>query len=558
LKNKHMAKEIVYSEAARKKLKAGVDKLANAVKITLGPRGRNVILDKGFGSPTITNDGVSIAKEIELEDRIENLGAEIVKEVASKTNDVAGDGTTTAIVLAQAIINEGLKNVTAGANPLLIKRGIELAKQKVVTYLKSISKPISGKDDIAKVATIAAEDHEMGNLIAEIIEEIGEDGVITIEESKTFGLQKEIVKGLQFDRGYVSPYMVTDTEHMRSEMEDPYILITDKKITTLQEILPVLEKVAATGEKNMVIIADEIEGDALSTLLVNKLRGVFNALAIKAPGYGDKKKEMLEDIACVTGGKVITEDLGLKLDKVELNMLGRARKVISTKDNTTIVEGKGNKDEINARIEQIKNQLQQIESDWDKEKLQERLAKLSGGVAVLKVGAPTEIEQKAKQHKAEDALAATKAAIAEGIVPGGGVALLRASQALETEAARLESDADKSNNEIGREIRTGIAILKKAIEAPIRQIALNAGVDDGVVVATIKANSNENFGYNALTLQYVDLIKVGIIDPTKVVRSALENAASAAATLLTTEVTVTDIPEKNKKEMTQPFHPEDY
>ncbi|MDD5221262.1 MAG: chaperonin GroEL, partial [Candidatus Pacebacteria bacterium] len=409
-----MAKEILYSEAARKKLKSGVDKLANAVKITLGPRGRNVILDKGFGAPTVTNDGVTIAKEIELEDKIENLGAEIVKEVASKTNDIAGDGTTTATVLAQAIITEGLKNVAAGANPLLIKRGIELAKQKVLGYLKSISKPISQKDEIAKVATIAAEDHEMGNLIAEIIEEIGKDGVITIEESKSFGLQKEIVKGLQFDRGYVSHYMVTNPEHMKAEMEDPYILITDKKITTLQEILPVLEKVATTGEKNMVIIADEIEGDALATLVVNKLRGVFNALAIKAPGYGDKKKEMLEDIACVTGGKVISEEIGLKLDSVELDMLGRARRVISTKDNTTIVEGKGDKETINSRINQIKAQIQETTSDWDKEKLQERLAKLSGGVAVLKVGAPTEVEQKAKQHKAEDALAATKAAIEEG------------------------------------------------------------------------------------------------------------------------------------------------
>ncbi len=553
-----MAKEILYSEAARKKLKSGVDKLANAVKITLGPRGRNVILDKGFGAPTVTNDGVGIAKEIELEDRIENLGAEIVKEVASKTNDVAGDGTTTATVLAQAIINEGLKNVAAGANPLLIKRGIELAKQKVVDYLKSISKPVSGKDEIAKVATIAAEDHEMGNLIAEIIEEIGKDGVITIEESKSFGLQKEIVKGLQFDRGYVSHYMVTNPEHMKAEMEDPYILITDKKITTLQEILPVLEKVATTGEKNMVIIADEIEGDALATLVVNKLRGVFNALAIKAPGYGDKKKEMLEDIACVTGGKVISEEIGLKLDSVELEMLGRARRVISTKDNTTIVEGKGEKEEINSRINQIKTQIEQTASDWDKEKLQERLAKLSGGVAVLKVGAPTELEQKAKQHKAEDALAATRAAIDEGIVPGGGVALLRASQSLEAEAARLEEEAQKSNNEIGREIRTGIAILKKAIESPIRQIAINAGVDDGVVVATIKENNDLSFGYNALTLQYVDLLKVGIIDPTKVVRSALENAASAAATLLTTEATVTEIPDKDKKDMNPQFSPEGY
>jgi len=553
-----MAKQITYSESARKKLKAGVDKLANAVKVTLGPRGRNVILDKGFGPPTITNDGVSIAKEIELEDRIENLGAEVVKEVASKTNDVAGDGTTTATVLAQAIITEGLKNVAAGANPLLIKRGIELATDKVVEFLKKISKPVTSKDEIAKVATIAAEDHEMGNLIAEIIEEIGKDGVITIEESKSFGFQKEIVKGLQFDKGYASHYLVTDPEHMKAELEDPYILITDKKITSLQDILPALEKVAATGQKNMVIIADEIEGDALATLVVNKLRGIFNALAVKAPGFGDRKKEILEDIACVTGGKVMSEEIGLKLENIELSMMGRARKVISTKDNTTIVEGKGDKDQINARINQIKEQLKTIDSEWDKEKLQERLAKLSGGIAVLKVGAPTETEQRSKQHKAEDALAATKAAIEEGIVPGGGVALLRAAQALDEENAKVDESENK-NNELGREIRTGIAILKKAIEAPLRQIALNAGVDDGVVVAQIKANENENYGYNALTLQFVDLVKIGIIDPTKVVRSALQNAASAAATLLTTETTITEIPEeKDKKDAHQHFNPEDY
>jgi len=557
-----MAKQIVYAETARKKLKAGVDKLANAVKVTLGPRGRNVILDKGFGSPTITNDGVTIAKEIDLEDKIENLGAEIVKEVASKTNDIAGDGTTTATVLAQAIINEGLKNVAAGANPLLIKRGIELATQRVVEYLKSISKPVSGKDEIAKVATIAAEDREMGNLIAEIIEEIGKDGVITIEESKAFGFQKDIVKGLQFDKGYASHYMVTDPEHMKAVLEDPYILITDKKITSLQDLLPALEKVAATGVKNMVIIADEIEGDALATLVVNKLRGIFNSLAVKAPGYGDRKKEALEDIACVTGGKVISEELGLKLENVELSMLGRARRVISTKDDTIIVEGKGDKDEISARINQIREQIKTIDSDWDREKLQERLAKLSGGVAVLKVGAPTEVEQKAKQHKAEDALAATKAAIEEGIVPGGGVALLRASEILDIEESKTKAiglHGEDLTKELGREIRTGFSILKKAIEAPIRQIALNAGVDDGVVVAEIKANPNKNWGYNALALEFVDLVKVGIIDPTKVVRSALENAASAAATLLTTEATVTEIPEpRDKKDANPQFSPEDY
>jgi len=542
-----MAKQIQYSEQARKKLKIGVDKLANAVKVTLGPRGRNVVLDRGFGSPTITNDGVTIAKEIELEDKIENLGAEIVKEVASKTNDVAGDGTTTATVLAQAIITEGLKNVAAGANPLALKKGIEIATKKAVEFLKSISKPVSKKEEIAKVATISAEDEEMGNLIAEVIDEVGKDGVITIEESKTFGLQKEVVKGLQFDRGFISPYMVTDAEHMKAELEDPYILITDRKISSLNDIVPILEKIVSSGKKDLVIIADEVEGDALATLVVNKLRGIINVLAVKAPGFGDRKKEMLQDIAVVTGGQVISEEVGLKLDKVELEMLGRARKVISTKENTTIVEGKGKKEEIEARINQIKRQIEETESDFDREKLEERLGKLSGGVAVIKVGAPTEVEQKTRQHKAEDALAATKAAIEEGIVPGGGVALIRASQSLEDLEIK-EKDAD-----LERDVRTGVEILRKAMEFPLRQISENAGVDAGVVVAKVKAAKEQSFGFNALTLQFEDLAKAGIIDPTKVVRSALENASSAAATFLTTEAVVTDIPEKKEKENQNQF-----
>jgi chaperonin GroEL len=545
-----MAKQIKYSEIARKKLKAGVDKLANAVKVTLGPRGRNVVLDKGFGAPTITNDGVTIAKEIELEDKIENLGAEIVKEVASKTNDVAGDGTTTATVLAQAIITEGIKNVAAGANPLALKRGIEMATKKAVEYLKKISKPVSGKEEIAKVATISAEDSELGNLIAEVIDEIGKDGVVTVEESKKLGLDKEIVKGLQFDRGYVSPYMITDPEHMRAELEDPFILITDRKISSLQDILPILEKVANAGKKELVIIADEIEGDALATLVVNKLRGVLNCLAVKAPGFGDRKKEMLQDIAVVCGGKVISEETGMKLDSVQLEDLGRARKVVATKENTTIIEGKGKKEEIEARIQQIRNQIKETESEFDREKLEERLGKLTGGVAVIKVGAPTEVEQKARQHKAEDALAATKAAIEEGIVPGGGVALLRAQDVLEEIKVEEKSDLEK-------DINTGIEILKKAMEAPIRQIAQNAGVDSGIVVAKVKGAKEIGFGFNALTLQFEDLIKKGIIDPTKVVRSALENAASAGATFLTTEAVVSEMPEK-EKEKTPPGVEEEY
>ncbi len=527
-----MAKQIQYEETARKKLKEGVDKLANAVKVTLGPKGRNVVLDKGYGSPTITNDGVSIAKEVELEDKIENLGAEIVKEVAEKTNDVAGDGTTTATLLAQAITSEGLKNVAAGANPLALKRGLEKSANLVVEELKKMSKKISGKEEIAQVATISAENKEIGNLIAEVITEVGKDGVVTVEESKTFGLQKEIVKGLQFDRGFISPYMITNTERMEAEFSDPYILITDKKISSIQEILPVLEKIAQTGKKELVIIADDVEGDALATLVVNKLRGIFNALAVKAPGFGDRKKEMLEDIALVTGGKVISEEVGLKLDKIELDMLGSARKVVSTKENTTVVEGKGEKADIDARVKQLKNQIKESDSDFDKEKLQERVAKLAGGVAVIKVGAATEVEQKARQHKTEDALAATRAAIEEGIVPGGGVALLRSLKVLDGVEGQDEEE------------KIGVKILKRALEEPIRQIAYNAGKDGSVIVAEILKNEG-NFGYNAAVDTYQDLIEAGVVDPTKVVRSALENAVSAAAMLLTTECVVVDKPEEN-------------
>ena len=525
-----MAKQIEYDEIARKKLKAGVDKLANAVKVTLGPRGRNVVLDKGYGSPVITNDGVSIAKEIELEGRIENLGAEIVKEVAEKTNDVAGDGTTTATLLAQAIITEGLKNVAAGANPLSIKRGLEKGCKLAIEELKKFSKEVPGKEEIAQVATISAEDPDLGNLIAEIITEVGKDGVVTVEESKSLGIQKEIVKGLQFDRGYISHYMITNADRMEAVFEDPYILITDKKISSLQEMLPVLEKVAQTGKKELVIIADDVEGEALATLVVNRLRGVFNTLAIKAPGFGDRKKEMLEDIAIVTGGKVISEEAGLKLDKVELDQLGSARRVVATKENTTIVEGKGGKEEIDFRVKQLKNILKESDSDFDKEKLQERVAKLAGGVAVIKVGAATEIEQKAKQHKIEDALAATRAAIEEGIVPGGGVALLRSIKAL---------DEAKLNEEE----TIGLKILKRALEEPVRQIAQNAGKDGSVIAAEILKKEG-SFGYDALNDKYCDMIETGIIDPTKVVRSALENAVSAASMLLTTEVVVAEKPEK--------------
>ncbi|MFA5368803.1 MAG: chaperonin GroEL [Candidatus Paceibacterota bacterium] len=529
-----MAKQIFYSEEARAKLKAGVDKLANAVTVTLGPKGRNVVLES-YGSPTITNDGVSIAKEIELEDRIENIGAQIVKQVAEKANDVAGDGTTTATLLAQSLIREGLKNVTAGANPLAIRRGMEKGSEVIVEEIKKMAKPISTEADYASVATISAEDKDLGDLIAKTITEVGKDGVITIEESKTLGMEKEIVKGLQFSEGYKSPYMVTDVERMEAQLDDPYILITDKKISAIQDILPILEKIIQTGEKNILIIAEDVDGEALTTIVLNKLRGTFNAVAIKAPGYGDRKKDLLQDIAIVTGGQYIAEDLGLKLDATELTALGRARKVIISKDKTIIVEGKGEKSEIDKRVGQIKSQIDSVESDFDKEKLQERLAKLAGGVAVIKVGAATEVEQKARKHKVEDALSATRAAIEEGIVPGGGVALLRCQKAL-------------SELKLEGEEKISIDILIRVLEDPIRKIADNAGKDGSVIVSEVKKQQGD-YGYNALDDKYEEsMVKAGIIDPAKVVRSCIQNAISAASMLLTTECVVVDKPEEKSND----------
>lgn len=530
-----MSKQIKYKEDARKILKQGLDKVANAVKVTLGPKGRNVVLGSSFGSPTITNDGVSIAKDIELDDVMENIGAEIIKEVASKTNDTAGDGTTSAVLLCQAIATEGLKNVAAGANPLALRKGIVKGKDLIIASLKEMSKKISTKEETSQVATISAQDKEMGDLIAEVMDEVGKDGVITVEESKTFGLSKEIVRGLQFDRGYISHYMVTNSERMEAVLEDPYILITDKKISSLQEILPLLEKLIKTGKKELVIIADDVDGEALTTLIINKLRGMFSALAIKSPGFGDRKKELLEDIACVTGGQVISEEKGMKLESVELEILGKARRVIANKENATIVEGKGEKAEIEKRISHIRKEIENATSDFDKEKLQERLAKLSGGVGVIKVGAVTEVEQKVKQHKLEDAKNATMAAVEEGIVPGGGVALLRASLALENTG--LEGDE-----------KTGINILKRAVEEPIRQIAHNAGIDGAVVVQKVK-EGKDDFGFNAAKMEYENLISTGVVDPTKVVRTALENAVSVASMLLTTEAVVADLPKKEEKGM---------
>ncbi len=528
-----MAKQILFDEQARAALKNGVDKLANAVKVTLGPKGRNVVLDKGYGSPTITNDGVTIAKEIELEDKFENIGAQLLQEVATKTNDVAGDGTTTATLLAQAMITEGLKNVAAGANPMVIRKGIDKAVKAVIGEIReNISKPISGQDEIAQVAAISADDPEVGKIIAEAMEKVGKDGVITVEESQSFGLSKEVVEGMQFDKGYVSPYMITNADRMEAEYEDPYILITDKKISSLQEILPLLEKLAASGKKDLVIIAEDVEGEALATFVVNKLRGAFNVLAIKSPGFGDRRKEMLADIAVLTGGKFITEEIGLKLENTEIEMLGSARKVIATKENTTIIAGKGEQKDIDMRIAQIRKELEVSDSDFDKEKLQERLAKLSGGVAVIKVGAATEVEMKEKKHRIEDALSATKAAVEEGIVPGGGVALLRAARA-------LENIATASNEEA-----IGVNIVRRALEEPVRQIAFNAGKESSVVADAVKKLEG-NFGYNAAIDKYEDLVKAGIIDPTKVTRSALQNAASVASMLLTTEAVVTDIPKKD-------------
>jgi len=530
------AKQVIYDEKARAALKRGVDKLANAVKVTLGPRGRNVVFDKGWGSPTITNDGVTIAKEIELEDKFENVGAQLVKEVATKTNDVAGDGTTTATVLAQAMVHEGLKVVAAGANPMIVKHGIEKGVAALVESLKNmISKPVAGKEEIAQVASISANDPEIGRTIAEVIDKVGKDGVVTVEESQSFGIEKEIVEGMQFDKGYVSPYMITDPSRMEAVYDDPHILITDKKISAINDILPLLEKIAQTGKKSLVIIAEEVEGEALATLVVNKIRGTFHSLAVKAPGFGDRRKEMLQDIAVVTGGRVISEEVGLKLDNVELTDLGHARKVIATKENTTIVEGGGKDEDIKKRIAQIKKEVEMTDSEFDKEKLQERLAKLSGGVAVLKVGAATETEMKEKKHRVEDAVAATKAAIEEGIVVGGGVALIRVLPALD----RVQ---------VSGEEKIGIDILRKALEAPLKQIAFNAGMDGAVVVEEVKKHEG-NFGYNALTNKYEDLVKAGVIDPTKVTRSALQNAASIASMLITTEAVVTEIPKKDERPM---------
>lgn len=529
-----MAKDIIFNEDARQALKSGVDKLANAVKVTLGPKGRNVVLGESFGSPTITKDGVSVAKEIELKDKYENLGAELVKEVASKTNDVAGDGTTTATVLAQSIIAQGIKNVAAGADPVAIRRGIEKGVEKIVAELKEkISQPVNGKEEIAQVASISANDKEIGNLIAEAIEEVGNDGVVQVEESQEFGLKKEVVEGMQFDEGYVSPYMVSDSSRMEAVMESPYILVTDKKISSVEEIRPILEKLLQAGKKDLVVVADEIEGVALTTLVLNKLQGNFNTLAVKAPGFGDRKKEMLNDIAVLTGARVISEEVGLKLEDVDLNDLGQARKIVATKDNTTIVEGDGEAEQIKQRVEQIKQQIENVNSDFDREKLQERLAKLAGGVAVIKVGAATETEMKEKKHRIEDALAATRAAVEEGIVVGGGVALLRSLDSLE--AVEVEE---------GEKI--GVDILRKALEEPVRQIAVNAGKDGSVVVDEVKKHK-DNLGYNAATNKYEDLVKSGIIDPTKVTRSALQNAASIASLILTTEAVVAEIPEENDK-----------
>jgi chaperonin GroEL len=530
-----MAKTIIFGEEARRAMQAGVDKLADTVKVTLGPKGRNVVLDKKFGSPLITNDGVTIAREIELEDVYENMGAQLVKEVATKTNDVAGDGTTTATLLAQAIIREGLKNVTAGANPMLVRQGIKMAVEKAVEGIKNISQPINGKEDITRVAAISASDEEIGTLIADAMEKVGNEGVITVEESKSMGTELDVVEGMQFDRGYLSAYMVTDTEKMEAALDDPYILLTDKKVSNIQEILPILEQIVQQGKK-LLIIAEDVEGEALATLVVNKLRGTFTCVAVKAPGFGDRRKEMLSDIATLTGGEVVSEELGRDLKDVTIEMLGRAESIRISKENTTIVNGRGEKSKIHDRVAQIKTQIEETTSDFDKEKLQERLAKLSGGVAVIKVGAATETELKERKLRIEDALAATKAAVEEGIVPGGGIAYVNVI----SEVEKLTSaDLD---------IKVGIDIIKKALEEPVKQIAKNAGVEGAVVIEKVK-NSPKGVGYDVLRQAYVDMIKAGIVDPTKVTRSALQNAASVAATFLTTEAAVAEIPEKSPAPM---------
>src|SRR5580658_4369174 len=523
-------KELKYSSEARKSLEAGVDAVANAVKVTLGPKGRYVVIDKKFGAPTITNDGVTIAREVEVEDPFQNQGAQLVREVATATNDVAGDGTTTATVLAQAIVRHGLKNVAAGANPLALKRGIEKAVDQVVENIAKQSTPVSGKDQIARVATISAGDEEIGDVIADAIDKVGKDGVVNVEEGQTFGMDLEFTEGMQFDKGYISPYMVTDQDRMEAVLEDPYILIANQKIGSVRDILPILEQTIQSG-KPLLIIAEDVEGEALATLIVNKLRGTFTGVAVKAPGFGDRRKRMLEDIAILTGGEVITEELGLKLENTQLSQLGRARRVVVAKDNTTIVDGAGEAAAIKGRINQIKNEVESTDSDFDREKLQERLAKLSGGVAVVKVGAATETEMKEKKHRVEDALQATRAALEEGIVPGGGVALLEASAAVKLDGIEDEDE------------KTGAKIVLRALEEPLRQIAENAGLEGSVVVNDVR-KAKKSHGLNAATNQIVDLVAAGVIDPAMVTRSALQNAASIAKNILTTEAIVAEVPEK--------------
>ena len=527
-----MAKQIIYGEEARKALQAGIDKLANTVKITLGPKGRNVVLDKKYGAPLITNDGVTIAKDIELEDSFENMGAQLIKEVATKTNDVAGDGTTTATLLAQALVREGMKNVVAGANPMVIKKGIQKAVDAAVEAVKSHSKPVNGTEDIARIATISSADEDIGRIIADAMEKVTADGVITVEESKIAQTEAEVVEGMQFDRGYISPYMVTDTDKMEAVIDDALILITDKKIASIQDLLPLLEQIMHAGGK-LIIIAEDIEGEALSTILVNKLRGVFTCVGIKAPGFGDRRKEMLQDIAILTGGKVITSDLGLELKDTQIADLGRARQVKVSKENTIIVDGAGDKDTIKSRVNQIRTQIENTASDYDREKLQERLAKLAGGVAVIKVGAATETEMKEKKLRIEDALNATRAAVAEGIVAGGGTAYVVASKAADKLVATLSGDE-----------KTGAAIVARALKAPIMQIAANAGLEGAVILNNVYNSRKANYGFDAANDKYGDMIELGIVDPTKVCRSALENAASVSSMVLTTESLVADLPEK--------------
>lgn len=532
-----MAKQILFDEEARRALGRGVDALANAVKVTLGPKGRNVVLDKKFGAPTITNDGVTIARDIELEDPFENMGAQLVKEVATKTNDIAGDGTTTATLLAQAMIHEGMKNVAAGANPMIIKKGIDEAVKTLVDEIKAKSKKVEGQADIAQVATISSANEETGKLIAEAMEKVGKDGVITVEESKTMRTNLSVKEGMQFDRGYISPYLVTDTDKMEATLDDPYILITDRKISAINDILPILEQVVKAG-KQLAIIAEDVDGEALTTIVVNKLRGTFKALAVKAPGFGDRRKAMLQDIATLTGGTVISEELGRKLDSVTLADLGQAHKMVSTKDETTIIGGKGDKEAIAERVAQIKQQISQTTSDFDREKLQERLAKLSGGVAVIEIGAATEVEMKDKKYRIEDALNATRAAVEEGIVAGGGTTFLDILPALD----KLEVEGDE---------KVGVNIVKRAIEEPVRQIAQNAGLEGSVVVENVK-KAGTGIGFNALKNEYVDMLKAGIVDPAKVTRSALQNAASIASMVLTTETLVADKPEKEAPALAAP------